>query len=66
MKTAPRPIPLVTLVETVAVAIWTMLPAYVPNNAAVLAGGSRDDDRGGSNARRAPTTEETRFKLKRN
>lgn len=35
-----------TLVETVAVAIWTMLPAYVPNNAAVLLGGGRPIDAG--------------------
>jgi CDP-2,3-bis-(O-geranylgeranyl)-sn-glycerol synthase len=30
----------------VAVALWTMLPAYVPNNAAVLAGGGRPIDAG--------------------
>jgi len=30
----------------VAVAFWTMLPAYVPNNAAVLAGGGRPIDGG--------------------
>ena len=35
-----------TLVETVAVAIWTMLPAYVPNNAAVLLGGGQPIDDG--------------------
>jgi len=34
------------VVETVAVAIWAMLPAYVPNNAAVLAGGGRPIDGG--------------------
>lgn len=32
--------------ETVAVALWAMLPAYVPNNAAVLAGGGRPIDGG--------------------
>lgn len=34
------------LFETVAVALWAMLPAYVPNNAAVLAGGGRPIDGG--------------------
>ena len=34
------------LVETVVVAFWLMLPAYVPNNAAVLAGGGRPIDGG--------------------
>ncbi|WP_290812917.1 CDP-2,3-bis-(O-geranylgeranyl)-sn-glycerol synthase [Halovivax sp.] len=34
------------LVETVIVAFWLMLPAYVPNNAAVLAGGGRPIDGG--------------------
>jgi len=34
------------LAETVAVALWTMLPAYVPNNAAVLFGGGRPIDGG--------------------
>ncbi|UIP00731.1 CDP-2,3-bis-(O-geranylgeranyl)-sn-glycerol synthase [Halobaculum sp. CBA1158] len=34
------------LVGTVAVALWAMLPAYVPNNAAVLAGGSAPIDGG--------------------
>jgi CDP-2,3-bis-(O-geranylgeranyl)-sn-glycerol synthase len=34
------------VVETVAVAVWAMLPAYVPNNAAVLAGGGRPIDGG--------------------
>ena len=34
------------LVATVAVAFWAMLPAYVPNNAAVLAGGGRPIDAG--------------------
>ncbi|GGL28098.1 hypothetical protein GCM10009037_09640 [Halarchaeum grantii] len=33
-------------VTAVAVAFWTMLPAYVPNNAAVLAGGGRPIDGG--------------------
>ncbi|UPV75796.1 CDP-2,3-bis-(O-geranylgeranyl)-sn-glycerol synthase [Halorussus limi] len=32
--------------EIVAVALWAMLPAYVPNNAAVLAGGGRPIDGG--------------------
>ena len=31
---------------TVAIAFWAMLPAYVPNNAAVLAGGGRPIDAG--------------------
>jgi len=34
------------IVETVVVAFWATLPAYVPNNAAVLAGGSRPIDGG--------------------
>jgi len=34
------------VVETVAVALWAMLPAYVPNNAAVLVGGGRPIDAG--------------------
>ncbi|MCQ4331967.1 CDP-2,3-bis-(O-geranylgeranyl)-sn-glycerol synthase [Natronomonas sp. F2-12] len=34
------------VVETVAVAIWVMLPAYIPNNVAVLAGGGRPIDNG--------------------
>jgi CDP-2,3-bis-(O-geranylgeranyl)-sn-glycerol synthase len=34
------------VVETVAVAFWAMLPAYVPNNAAVLLGGGRPIDDG--------------------
>ncbi|MDZ7746521.1 MAG: CDP-2,3-bis-(O-geranylgeranyl)-sn-glycerol synthase [Halobacteriales archaeon] len=34
------------LVETVAVAFWTMLPAYIPNNAAVLFGGGPPIDGG--------------------
>ena len=34
------------VVETVAVAVWAMLPAYIPNNAAVLAGGGRPMDGG--------------------
>jgi len=34
------------VVETVAVAVWAMLPAYVPNNAAVLLGGGRPIDGG--------------------
>jgi CDP-2,3-bis-(O-geranylgeranyl)-sn-glycerol synthase len=34
------------LVAVVAVAVWAMLPAYVPNNAAVLGGGGRPIDGG--------------------
>ena len=34
------------VVETVAVAIWAMLPAYIPNNVAVLAGGGHPIDGG--------------------
>ncbi len=34
------------LVAIVATAIWAMLPAYVPNNAAVLGGGGRPIDGG--------------------
>ncbi|WP_144905243.1 CDP-2,3-bis-(O-geranylgeranyl)-sn-glycerol synthase [Halobellus captivus] len=34
------------LVDLVAVAFWAMLPAYVPNNAAVLAGGGAPIDGG--------------------
>jgi CDP-2,3-bis-(O-geranylgeranyl)-sn-glycerol synthase len=34
------------VVETVVVAIWVMLPAYVPNNVAVVAGGGRPIDNG--------------------
>ncbi|QCC50283.1 CDP-2,3-bis-(O-geranylgeranyl)-sn-glycerol synthase [Halapricum salinum] len=33
-------------IETVVVAFWAMLPAYVPNNAAVLFGGGRPIDAG--------------------
>jgi CDP-2,3-bis-(O-geranylgeranyl)-sn-glycerol synthase len=33
-------------VETVVVALWAMLPAYLPNNAAVIAGGGRPIDGG--------------------
>ncbi|QFU84067.1 CDP-2,3-bis-(O-geranylgeranyl)-sn-glycerol synthase [Natronorubrum aibiense] len=32
--------------ETIVIAFWAMLPAYVPNNAAVLAGGGRPIDGG--------------------
>jgi CDP-2,3-bis-(O-geranylgeranyl)-sn-glycerol synthase len=35
-----------SLFETVLIAFWVMLPAYVPNNAAVLAGGGRPIDGG--------------------
>jgi len=34
------------VVEVVGTALWSMLPAYVPNNAAVLAGGGRPIDGG--------------------
>ncbi|MES3516047.1 MAG: CDP-2,3-bis-(O-geranylgeranyl)-sn-glycerol synthase [Natronomonas sp.] len=34
------------VVETLVVAMWAMLPAYVPNNVAVLAGGGRPIDGG--------------------
>ncbi|WP_299237447.1 CDP-2,3-bis-(O-geranylgeranyl)-sn-glycerol synthase [Natronomonas sp.] len=34
------------VLETVVVAVWAMLPAYVPNNVAVLAGGGRPIDGG--------------------
>lgn len=34
------------VLETIIVAFWAMLPAYVPNNAAVLAGGGRPIDGG--------------------
>ncbi|MFB6269398.1 MAG: CDP-2,3-bis-(O-geranylgeranyl)-sn-glycerol synthase [Halobacterium sp.] len=35
-----------SLAATVATAVWAMLPAYVPNNVAVLAGGGRPIDGG--------------------
>ncbi|WP_248517540.1 CDP-2,3-bis-(O-geranylgeranyl)-sn-glycerol synthase [Salinarchaeum laminariae] len=34
------------VLEVLAVAVWAMLPAYVPNNVAVLAGGGRPIDGG--------------------
>ncbi|MCY4731654.1 CDP-2,3-bis-(O-geranylgeranyl)-sn-glycerol synthase [Natronomonas gomsonensis] len=34
------------VVETLVVAVWAMLPAYIPNNVAVLAGGGRPIDGG--------------------
>ncbi|SER10386.1 CDP-2,3-bis-(O-geranylgeranyl)-sn-glycerol synthase [Natrinema salaciae] len=34
------------IIETIAIAFWAMLPAYVPNNAAVLAGGGQPIDGG--------------------
>lgn len=37
-----------TWLAVVAVALWAMLPAYLPNNAAVLAGGGRPIDGGRS------------------
>ncbi len=36
------------VLETIVVAFWAMLPAYVPNNAAVVAGGGRPIDGGRS------------------
>lgn len=36
------------VLETLVVAIWVMLPAYIPNNVAVLAGGGRPIDGGRS------------------
>jgi CDP-2,3-bis-(O-geranylgeranyl)-sn-glycerol synthase len=38
--------PNMAVLETIVVAFWAMLPAYVPNNAAVLAGGGRPIDGG--------------------
>jgi CDP-2,3-bis-(O-geranylgeranyl)-sn-glycerol synthase len=35
-----------SLAATVAIAVWVMLPAYVPNNVAVVAGGGRPIDGG--------------------
>ena len=34
------------LLPTVAIAVWAMLPAYLPNNVAVVAGGGRPIDGG--------------------
>jgi CDP-2,3-bis-(O-geranylgeranyl)-sn-glycerol synthase len=34
------------VIETVVVALWAMLPAYLPNNAAAIAGGGRPIDGG--------------------
>ncbi|MDQ2049469.1 CDP-2,3-bis-(O-geranylgeranyl)-sn-glycerol synthase [Natronolimnohabitans sp. A-GB9] len=34
------------ILETIVIAFWAMLPAYVPNNAAVLAGGGQPIDGG--------------------
>lgn len=34
------------MIEVIVVALWVMLPAYVPNNAAVLFGGGRPIDGG--------------------
>jgi CDP-2,3-bis-(O-geranylgeranyl)-sn-glycerol synthase len=36
----------VSVVQTIVVAVWLMLPAYVPNNAAVLLGGGTPVDFG--------------------
>jgi CDP-2,3-bis-(O-geranylgeranyl)-sn-glycerol synthase len=38
--------PDMAVLETIVVAFWAMLPAYVPNNVAVLAGGGRPIDGG--------------------
>ncbi len=34
------------VLETIVIAFWAMLPAYIPNNVAVLAGGGRPIDGG--------------------
>lgn len=34
------------ILETIVVAFWAMLPAYIPNNVAVIAGGGRPIDGG--------------------
>ncbi|MFW5958784.1 MAG: CDP-2,3-bis-(O-geranylgeranyl)-sn-glycerol synthase [Natronomonas sp.] len=34
------------VLETVVIAVWVMLPAYIPNNVAVVAGGGRPIDAG--------------------
>ena len=34
------------VLEIVAIAVWVMLPAYIPNNVAVVAGGGRPIDAG--------------------
>lgn len=34
------------VLETIAIALWAMLPAYIPNNAAVIFGGGRPIDGG--------------------
>ena len=47
------PVDLVRMLHgLIAVAFWTMLPAYIPNNAAVLAGGGAPIDGGRTGARR--------------
>jgi CDP-2,3-bis-(O-geranylgeranyl)-sn-glycerol synthase len=46
IKTIRIDSPDVTPVEVVVVALWAMLPAYVPNNAAVMGGGGRPIDGG--------------------
>jgi CDP-2,3-bis-(O-geranylgeranyl)-sn-glycerol synthase len=43
---AGRSHPRMELLAAVATAVWAMLPAYVPNNAAVLVGGGRPLDGG--------------------
>ena len=40
------PPPAVDLVSVVVTAVWAMLPAYLPNNVAVVAGGGRPIDGG--------------------
>lgn len=35
-----------SMLETVLIAFWTMLPAYIPNNAAVIFGGGKPVDGG--------------------
>ena len=46
IKNTPVDGPDMELFAVVVTAFWTMLPAYVPNNAAVLAGGGRPIDAG--------------------
>jgi len=46
IKTAPRDAAHMDILGVVVTAVWAMLPAYVPNNAAVLAGGGKPIDGG--------------------
>jgi len=45
-KSGPDECPGMEPLDVVLTAVWAMLPAYVPNNAAVLAGGGRPIDGG--------------------